>query len=49
MNELLKQAIEKAVDEAIEQAKAELHARNLTEKVSMRAMEIYCQLRKESK
>jgi hypothetical protein len=49
MNDLLKQEIEQDIDLAIEQAKAELKARNLTEKVSMRAMEIYCQLRKESK
>ena len=46
MNELLKQAIEQAIDQAIDQAKAELKARNLTEKVSMRALEIYCQLRR---
>lgn len=35
------------IDKAIEQAKAELKARNITKKVAARAMEIYCQLRKQ--
>ena len=36
-------------NKAIEQAKAELKTRYLTEKVGMRALEIYYQLKKESK
>lgn len=36
-------------NQAIEQAKAELKARNLTKKVAMRAIEIYSQLKKGSK
>lgn len=41
--------IENYIDKAIKQAKAELKARNLTKKVAARAMEIYCQLRKQEK